>query len=342
MMALGSVGGLVIGGALTQLSWRWIFWINVPIGLFIILGAIFRLRETAHHRTTLDVRGAVLGTLGSVGIVFGATEGPSMGWTSPYIIGSIVGGLLLMIVFVLGERYVDNPLLPWSLFGTRDQVATFVAIVLAGGVMGAMTFFVAQFLQNVLGYSTLFAGVGCIPFTLGVGVGGAVSSKLATLVQPRWVLGGSAAVLAAALFFASTLDRTVTYFPTLMILLPLIGFGIGIVMVVVPLCLLVGVPATNIGPLTAIGQMAFNLGGPIAIGVLSPIALSRTLSRGGRNGTSGHLNLTQIDALSSGYTLVLFICAIATVAIGLIVVTLSYTPQQLAQAQQAEHDAQQS
>jgi predicted MFS family arabinose efflux permease len=284
----------------------------------------------------------VLGTLGAVGIVFGATEGPAMGWTNPFIIGSIAAGLLLLAVFVLAERNAENPLLPLSLFGSRDQVATFVAILLAGGAMGAMTFYVAQFLQNVLGYSTLTAGIASIPFTVGVGVGGALSSKLATLVQPRWILSSSAVVLAAALLYGSTLDRTVSYFPTLLILLPLIGFGIGIVMVVVPLCLLVDVPASNIGPLTAIGQMAFNLGGPIAIGLLSPIALSRTLSLGGRNGTSGHMTLTQIDALSSGYTLVLFICAIVALIIALIVVTLSYTPQQLAQAQQAEHDAQQS
>ncbi|MBO0856612.1 MAG: MFS transporter [Nocardia sp.] len=343
MMAIGSVGGLVIGGVLTQLSWRWIFLINVPLGALIVLGAIYKFRDTdEHQRLSLDVRGAVLGTLGCVAIVFAATEGPAMGWTSPYIIGSAVVGLILLAIFVMTERTADNPLLPWSLFDQRDRVMTFLACVLAGGAMGAMTFFVAQFLQNVMGYSPLKAGIAALPFTVGVGVGGAVSSKLAMLVRPRWLICASAAFLAAALFYSSTLDSSVSYFPTLFILLPLIGFGVGIVMVVVPLCLLVGVSVENIGPLTAIGQMVFNLGGPVAIGLLSPIALSRTLSLGGSPDRPAHLDSLQIDALCSGYTLVLFICSLIALAIALIALTLRYTPQQLAQAQHAQEEAQQA
>ncbi|MFI5779924.1 MFS transporter [Nocardia sp. NPDC051570] len=341
MMAVGSVGGLIVGGALTQLDWRLIFWINVPIGALIVLGAVYRLRDTAHVRLSLDVRGAILGTLGCVAIVFGATEGPDMGWTNPIILGAVAVGVLLLVVFVFAERHVDNPLLPWSLFDKRDRVVTFAACVLVGGVMGAMTFYVAQFLQNVLGYSPLMAGATAIPFTLGVGVGGAASSKLSQLVRPRWLLSGSAVVLAVGLFFGSTLDQNVSYVPTLLILLPVIGFGVGIAMVVVPLCLLVGVPVGNIGPLTAIGQMAFNLGGPVAIGLLSPVALSRTLSRGGINGKAAEMNSTQIAALSSGYTLVLFVCAVAVVVVGVIALSLSYTPQQLAQAQHAQEESQQ-
>ncbi|MBF6329456.1 MFS transporter [Nocardia transvalensis] len=341
MMALGSVGGLVVGGTLTQLSWRWIFLINVPIGALIVLGAVYCLSDTTRHRITLDVRGAVLGTLGCVAIVFGATEGPEMGWTNPVILGSIAVGLVLLLVFVFAERGVDNPLLPWSLFDQRDRVATFAAIVLAGGVMGAMTFYVAQFMQNVLGYSPLMAGIAAIPFTVGIGAGGALASKLAMLIQPRWLLSASAAVLAAGLFVGSTLDESVTYVPTLLILLPVIGFGVGIVIVVVPLCLLVGVPVGNIGPLSAIGQMAFNLGGPVAIGLLTPVALSRTLSRGGSSGKVADMNPTEIAALSSGYTFVLFVCAVVVVIVGVVALSLRYTPQQLAQAQHAEQEAQQ-
>jgi hypothetical protein len=97
----------------------------------------------------------------------------------------------------------------------------------------------------------------------------------------------------------------------------------------------------NIGPLTAIGQMALSLGGPLAIGLLSPIALSRTLSLGGRSGRVSDMTPPQIDALGSGYTLVLFVCAIVALFIGLIVLSLRYTPEQLGEAQQAEKQAQQ-
>ncbi|SUA46657.1 Spectinomycin tetracycline efflux pump [Nocardia africana] len=338
---MGSVGGLVVGGALAEWNWRLIFLINVPIGLLIILGAAFQLHDSAHHRLPLDVRGAFLGTLGCVGVVFGATEGPDLGWTSPYVIGALIAGLLLLVAFVLAERSAVNPLLPLTLFRDRDRSITFIALLLGSGVLGAMTYFVAQFLQNVVGYSPLVAGLASIPFTIGAGIGTGVASKAALMIRPRWLLAGAAAVLAGALFFGSTLDRSVDYLPTLLVLLAVVGMAIGFVIVVGPLCLLVGVPVNEVGPLSAIGQMILTLGTPFAVGLLTPLAASRTLSLGGRTDRTSNLTPTEVAALSSGYTFVLLICAIGAVIIGLLVLTLRYTPQQLAQAQHAQEEAQQ-
>lgn len=340
MVGIGSVGGLVVGGALTELSWRWIFLINVPIGALIILGAIYKLNDTAHVRTPLDVKGAILGTLACATIVFGATEGPVFGWTSPVIVGTLIGGLVLLVIFVLAERRESHPLLPWSLFDSRDRVATFGLIFLAGAVLGASTFFVAQLLQNVLGYSPLQAGVASIPFTIGIGVGGAVASKAALLVAPRWLLAAAALVLAAGLGFGSTLDRHVQYLPTLLPLLVVIGIGVGVAMVLAPLCVLVDVPPTNIGPLSAVGQMFMNLATPIAIGLLSPIAASRTLSLGGRDGVAAEMSPIEIEALNSGYTLVLLVCSGLALLAAVVALTLRFSPQQLAQAQHAQEAAQ--
>ena len=104
MVGIGSVGGLVVGGALTQLSWRWIFLINVPIGVLIILGAMYQLADTEHHRFSLDVRGAVLGTVACAAIVFGATEGPEMGWSNPAIIGALIAVALAVFLLSGGEH----------------------------------------------------------------------------------------------------------------------------------------------------------------------------------------------------------------------------------------------
>ncbi|MEU4344472.1 MFS transporter [Nocardia sp. NPDC023852] len=342
MVGIGSVGGLVVGGALTQLSWRWIFLINVPIGALIILGAVYKLADTEHHRSSLDVPGAVLGTLACAAIVFGATEGPEMGWGHPAIIGSLIAGVVLLIVFVALERRVEDPLLPWSLFDSRDRVATFLLIFLAGGVLGAMTFFVAQFMQNVIGYGPLKAGVAAIPFTVGIGIGGALASKAALYIAPRWLLAGAALVLGLGLLFGSTLDGDVLYFATLLPLLVVIGLGVGMAMVLAPLCVLVGVPPANIGPLAAVGQMFMNLATPVAIGLLTPIAASRTLSLGGRTGKVAGMTPAEIAALGNGYTLVLFVCALIAFAAGLVALTLRFTPQQLALAQHAQEEAQQA
>lgn len=340
MVGVGSVGGLVVGGALTQFDWRWIFWINVPIGIFIVVGAVYELHDTVHQRISLDIKGAVLGTAACAAIVFGATEGPEIGWGSPIILGSLLGGFALLIVFIFVERHVENPLLPWSLFDSRDRVISFLAIFLASGVLGATTFFVAQFLQNVLDYSPLTAGLASIPFTLGAGVGTAVSSKAVMYVQPRWLLFGAAAVLSGSLYFGSTLDSSTQYLPTLLGLLTVVGFSVGMVIVILPLCVLVGVDMANIGPLSAVGQMFMNMGTPFAVGVLSPVALSRTLAVGGTSGKVTDMNDMQINALGNGYMLVLFVCALGTAVMGLLALTLRYTPAQLAQAQHAQDESQ--
>ncbi|MEV6136968.1 MFS transporter [Nocardia sp. NPDC051990] len=339
MMAVGSVGGLVIGGALTEVSWRWIFLINVPIGALILLGAVLRLRETAHHRLSLDVRGAVLGTLACVSLVFGATEGPEIGWDSPVIIGSIVAGLVLLIVFVFAERWVDNPLLPWSLFDKRDRVTTFGAIFLASAVFAATTYFAGLFVQNVVGYSPLVAGVAFIPFTIAAGIGTAAASRLAMTVAPRWLLSGAAATLVIGLLFGSKLEREVSYWPTLALLFIVIGFGIGVAVVIVPLCIVVGVAPQNIGPLAAVGQMFMNLGTPFAIGLLAPVAASRTLALGGRTGKPIDMTPAELDALGSGYTLVLLITAVGALVVGLVALTLRYTAAEVGQAQHAREEA---
>ncbi|MBF6354647.1 MFS transporter [Nocardia higoensis] len=342
MVGIGSVGGLVVGGALTQLSWRWIFLINVPIGVLIIVGAIYCLADTDHQRMTLDIRGAVLGTLACAAVVFGATEGPGLGWTNPAVVGSLIGGAILLVVFVVAERNVDNPLLPWSLFDSRDRVTTFMLILLSGSVLGAMTYFVAQFLQNVLGYGPLQAGTASIPFTVGIGIGGALASKLAMTIAPRWLLLGAALVLAGGLMVGSTLHDEVSYVSVLLPLLIVIGLGVGVAMVVTPLCVLVGVPPSDIGPLSAVGQMFMNLGTPMAIGILTPVAVSRTLSMGGSTGPVSGMTEAEIVALGEGYTLVLAVCAGVAMLIGLIALTLRFTPRDIARAQHAQDEAQRS
>lgn len=342
MVALGSVGGLVVGGALTEASWRWIFLINVPIGALIVLGAVFALRDNTHTRLTLDVRGAVIGTIACTGIVFAATEGPELGWDSWPVVGSLIAGVVLLVVFVLAERYVDNPLLPWSLFDSRDRIATFVVILLASGVLGATTYFAGLFVQNVIGYSPLSAGIAFVPFTIGVGVGSAVTTKLAMRVAPRWLLVGASVILVAGLFYGSNLDSDADYWSMLLPLFLVIGAGIGVAMVLIPLCVLVGVPTDEIGPLSAIGQMFLNLGTPIAIGVLSPIAASRTLAEGGRTGNPADMTDAEVTALGSGYTLALLVAAVGSLLVGLIALTLRYSAGEVARAQHAQEAAQDS
>ena len=341
MTGVGSIAGLILGGALTQVSWRWIFLINVPIGAIIVVLAVVSLKETAGVRLPLDFPGAVLGTLGCTGVVLALSEGTELGWLSPVVVGSLVAGLVLLGLFLAVERRAENPLLPFSLFADKDRVATFVAIFFAGGVMFSLAAFVALFVQDILGYSPLSAGLAFVPFAFGLGAAAFITSKLVVRIQPRWlVMTGAAIMVGWLLFSVLTMNADSSYFPGIFFPVIGIGFGVGMASIPLPLCALAGVPATEIGPLTAIALVAQTLGGPVALAVVGALATSRTLSLGGIAGPANLMNDAQLGALSSGYMFALFCCAMFALVAGLAAFFIRFTPQQVAQAQAAQEDVQ--
>lgn len=343
MTGIGSIVGLILGGALTEVSWRWIFLINVPLGLVIIGLALIALKETASARLALDVPGAVFGTLGCTGVVLAMSEGTELGWASPIVIGSLVAGAVLLGLFLVVERRADNPLLPFTLFRDSNRVATFVAIFFAGGVMFSLAAYVALFVQDILGYSPLQAGLAFVPFAFGLGAAAFVASKLATRIAPRWLILCGAVVMVAWLMVAvTTLHADSAYFPGLFFPVIGIGFGVGLTVVPLPLCAIAGVGPTEIGPLTAISLVAQTLGGPLALAVTGALVTSRTISLGGVSGPASLMNDSQLDALGSGYLFALFCCAVCAAVAGIAALFIRFTPQQVAQAQAAQEDAQRS
>src|SRR5271156_3281296 len=135
MTGIGSVMGLIVGGALTEVSWRLAFLVNVPIGLLMLYLAHNTLTETHREPMKLDATGAILATMGCTAAVFGFSMGPEQGWLSPVTVGSGIAALVFLGAFALAERTADNPLVPFDLFRDRNRLATFAAIFLAGGVM---------------------------------------------------------------------------------------------------------------------------------------------------------------------------------------------------------------
>jgi EmrB/QacA subfamily drug resistance transporter len=170
--AWGGIGGLavasgpLVGGAVVEgISWQWIFWLNVPIGLVLIPLAYFRLKETYGPATRLDLPGLALASTGLFGIVWGVVRGNTVGWSSPEIVGSLVVGALLTAAFVLWELRAPAPMLPMRFFRSRAFTAANVAsLFMFFGMFGAI-FLLAQFLQTVQGYSPLDAGLRILPWT---------------------------------------------------------------------------------------------------------------------------------------------------------------------------------
>ncbi|ORV16684.1 MFS transporter [Mycobacterium celatum] len=332
----GLVGGLVVGGALTELSWRLAFLMNLPIGLLVIYRARATLEETQSTRMKLDVSGAVLATLVCGAAVFGFSVGPEKGWLSPMTIGSGVVALGAFTAFVVVERTAENPIVPFSLFFDRNRLATFAAIFLAGGVLFTVTVLVAVYVQEIMGYSALRAGFAFIPFAVAVSAGAGMSSRLVSWFPPRMVVIAGSIVVLVAMLYGSTLNRGVPYFPNLVVPLAVGAFGIGMIDVPLALSVIASVGVDRIGPTSAISLTLRSLGGPVVLAVVQAAITLRTLHLGGINRPVKDMNTAQLNALDHGFTYGLLWLAGAAVLVSGVALLIGYTAQQIAHAQEVK------
>ena len=336
MTGIGSVMGLVVGGALTEVSWRLAFLVNVPIGLLMIYLAHETLRETHRERMKLDAAGALLATVACTAAVFGFTQGPERGWLAPATLGSGLAALLAMVAFVAVERNAINPVVPFALFRDRNRLATFAAIFLAGGVMFTLTVLIGLYVQDIMGYSALRAGIGFIPFVIALGIGLAASSQLVNLFSPRVLVIAGGVLVLGAMIYGSTLNAGIPYFPNLVIPITVGGFGIGMIVVPLTVSAIAGVGFDQIGPVSAIALMLQSLGGPVVLAIIQAVITSRTLYLGGTTGPVTRMNPDQLHALDQGYTYGLLWVAAVAVIVGAVALFIGYTAQQVAHAQEVK------
>jgi len=336
MTGVGSVMGLVVGGALTEVSWRLAFLVNIPIGILVIYLARTTLQETHRERMKLDAAGALLATVGCTAAVFGFTQGPENGWLAPMTLMSGVAAVAAFVAFVLVERTAVNPVVPFSLFRDRNRLATFAAIFLAGGVMFTLTVLIGLYVQDIMGYSALRAGVGFIPFVIALGVGLAVSSQLVNFFAPRLLVIAGGVLVLGAMIYGSTLDAGIPYFPNLVLPITVGGMGIGMIVVPLTVSAIAGVGLDQIGPVSAIALMLQNLGGPVVLAIIQAVITSRTLYLGGTTGPVKNMNPAQLHALDQGYTYGLLWVAAVAVIVGAVALFIGYTAREVAHAQEVK------
>ena len=162
----GASIGLVLGGMLTDwASWRWVLFINVPVGAVVLLLAPRLLRETERHRGRLDIAGAVTVVTGMVALVYGFIRAADAGWSDGGTLAAFAGGVVLLAAFLVVETRVERPVVPLRLFADRARSGSYLNMLLLAAAMFGMFFFLVQFLQNVLGFSPLKAGVAFLPMS---------------------------------------------------------------------------------------------------------------------------------------------------------------------------------
>ena len=265
----GAAIGLIAGGMLTQwLSWRWVLFVNVPIGAVVLLLAWAVLPETARNRGRFDASGALTSTLGMTALVFGFVHAATDGWAKSATIAAFVSGVALLAAFVLIELRAPAPITPLRLFADRNRVASYAArLLLVAGMMG-MFFFLTQFMQNVLGYGALTSGLAFLPLTAALFAASQLSARrLSELVTAKTLMISGLTLSTSGLLWLTQLSPTSSY---LSVLGPLVLFGIGNGTAFVPLTsiALAGVDPADAGAASGLVNVMQQLGGALGLAVL--------------------------------------------------------------------------
>jgi EmrB/QacA subfamily drug resistance transporter len=296
----GGAVGLVLGGLLTEtLSWQWVFFINLPIGIaaFLLSLRLVPNSRAADRPETVDVAGAVTVTAGLLVLVYAIVKAPSYGWTATSTIGLFALALVLLGAFVAIELRSKAPLIRLGIFRVRSLTAANGAMLLVASGLFGMFYFASLYVQDILGYSPLQAGAAFLPFTAGIAVGAGVAQQLIRRFGVRVVpiAGLLLAAVGLFLFTQTTIDGT--YVTQLLPAISLMSIGMGLTFVPITLLATTNLRTSDAGLASGLFNTSQQVGGALGLAVLSTIAASRTSDALAPHGTSTE----RAAALLTGY-----------------------------------------
>jgi EmrB/QacA subfamily drug resistance transporter len=303
MSGAGAAVGLILGGALTEIDWRWTMFINVPIGIAVVLLAPRFLPESARSEGRLDIPGAVLGTAGLVSLVYGLTNAASDSWSSATTIVAIGLGAALLVTFLVVERYSTHALMPLRILADRTRGTSFAVMLVVGAAMFAMFYFLGLYIQQVLGYSPLKSGFAFLPFSVGIVVAAQVASALMSRVDPRWISGVGAALATLGMWGFTQLEVDSSYATGLLPWVFVLAVGMGLTFVPMTLTAVAGVAQEDSGVASAVLNTMQQVGGSLGLATLSTVFANAAQDKGASLGAelaaraqSGALSPEQLQA----------------------------------------------
>lgn len=272
MSGAGAAVGLILGGVLTEASWRWTFFINTPIGLIVAVLAVRYLGESARQTGKFDMPGAITGTVGLTSLVYGLTHAAQSSWGDATTVSFIAAGVILIGVFLAIEARSRHALMPFRILANRTRGISFFVMLIVGAALFSMFYFLGIYIQNVLGYSALKTGFAFLPFSFGIVVAAQIASTLIARMDPRWISGAGAAIAAGGMFGFTALELDSGYLTGLLPYILLLSFGMGLIFVPLTLTAVSGVANEDSGVGSAVLNTVQQIGGAIGLALLGTVS----------------------------------------------------------------------
>ncbi len=269
----GAALGLLLGGVLTNyLSWRWVLFVNVPIGVVLMTGAYFYLRQSERLKGKFDLVGAALSVGGMVALVYGFIHVAHSGWSDPESITVFIVAGVLLVGFVLFEAKVaTEPMMPMRIFENRNRSGAYIVMFVVGAGLFGMFYFITFFVQGVLDFSALRAGVAFLPVALFIGITSQVSARLLIRVGPRPLLIVGTVGFTAALLWFATLSAHSGYFDSLLPGMIVLAICMGFLFVPLTVTAVAGVANTDAGLASALLNVGQQVGGALGLAVMTTV-----------------------------------------------------------------------
>jgi EmrB/QacA subfamily drug resistance transporter len=325
----GAAIGLILGGVLTEyLSWRWVLFVNVPIGLALAVATPYVLPESKRTPGHLDLPGAVTSTLGVSSLVYGLIHAALEGWRDPVTLVSLGLSAVLIVAFLVIESRSEQPLMPLRLFSDRNRDASYVVMLSTGAALFSMFFFLTQFVQVILGYSPIQAGFAFLPVSVVIVISAQIASRMVAKTGARPLVIFGSVLAGLALLWLSTIDASSGYLTLLLPCMVVMAFGLGFLFVPITLTAVSGVEPRDSGIASAMLNVTQQLGGTIGLAALVTVfttavtnfVANAVASGGAATGppTAEQAQQLQLNALAhgwaTGFRAAVFFAAIALIA----------------------------
>ncbi|MCJ1681103.1 MFS transporter [Streptomyces sp. APSN-46.1] len=265
----GGAIGLLAGGMLTEwLDWRWVLFVNVPIGVLIAVLTPLYISESERHPGRFDITGALTSTGGMASLVYGFIRASEDGWRDPLAIGSFAAAVILLGLFVAVESRAREPIIPLRMFADRNRAGTYLIMLGLAAAMFGMFFFIVQFVQNVLGFSPIQSGLGFLPVTVAIVTAAGLSQRFLPRFGPKPFMVAGSALTGAGLTWLAFIRTDSSYLSGVLGPMLVFGFGMGLNFVTLTLTAVSGVAPKEAGAASGLLNASQQVGGSLGLSIL--------------------------------------------------------------------------